>query len=392
MPLIVLTLQSSAQPVGLHPACEYRPYPEAHQQLGMPPTFYDGQGQSHPGYTSSKAYDAGDVNPVAPALGASHFHPPIGDNLNLYAGGTSIPMPTPIPRLPIQSPGKFYPAPSYTPSTSAPHYPPPPFQVAAISPQPPAHPTGTFPREGEPVASSSRSRGRSKRKIVEVESDDMEERKAKMARKGRETGETYLSAWRMIMEGKAVASLGLRAIRPRVEGQEAAADALRQNNYVSRENIYENDNLVDVSFPNNSQVPHGGPSTAPLADRREANKMAGGATKKKRGLTGASHAGQAIDGRRTSGDTSRQRWRTNPHLSSAICATSLILARTRSLPISVGCMGFHQQQQPARNRRQEGPVLSGEGCEGLREPSMKESGGNGPIPYLLFFIFFSLCN
>ncbi|THH14999.1 hypothetical protein EW146_g5411 [Bondarzewia mesenterica] len=272
---------SSKQSMGMHPAREYRPYPEAHQQLGMPPTFYDSRGQSHPGYTSSRAYDADDVNPVALALDASYFHPPIGDNPNLYAGGTSIPMPTPVPRLPIQSPGEFYPDPSYTPSIPAPHYLPPPFQVPAISPQP-AHPTGTFPREDGPVASSSRSRGRSKRKLEEVESDKVEERRPKIARKGTEIGETYLSAWRMIMEGKAVASLGLRAIRPRVERQAAAADALRRNKYVSRENIYENDNLVDVSFPNNSQVPHGGPSTAPLANRREANKMAGGATKKGR--------------------------------------------------------------------------------------------------------------
>ncbi|THH04165.1 hypothetical protein EW146_g10247 [Bondarzewia mesenterica] len=244
MTLTMLTLQSSARPVGMHPAREHRPYPEAHQQSGMPPTFYGSEGQNHPGYTSSRAYDTADDNPVAPALDASYFvHRSVTISTSMPAGR------------------EFNPDPSYTPSTSAPHSPPPPFQVPAISPQPPAHPTGIFPREDEPVASSSRSRGRSKRKIVEVESDDVEERKAKMARKGRETGETYLSAWRMIMEGKAVASLGLRAIRPRVERQAAAADALRQNNYVSRENIYENDNLVDVSFPNNSQ-------------------MAGGATKK----------------------------------------------------------------------------------------------------------------
>ncbi|THH08311.1 hypothetical protein EW146_g9037 [Bondarzewia mesenterica] len=250
MPLIVLTFQSSAQPVGRHPAREHRLYPEAHQQLGMPPTFYDSQGQSHPGYTSSKAYDGGDVNPVAAALGASQFHLAIGDNPNLYTEGTSVPMPTPIPRLPVHSPGGFYPDPSYITSVSmpAPRC-PPPFQMPVLPPQPPAYPTRIFPREDEPVASSSRSRGRSKRKLEEVESNKVEERRPKIARKGTEIGETYLSAWRMIMEGKAVASLGLRAIRPRVERQAAAADALRRNNYLSKETIYENDNLVDEFSP-----------------------------------------------------------------------------------------------------------------------------------------------
>ncbi|THH03384.1 hypothetical protein EW146_g10454 [Bondarzewia mesenterica] len=82
------------------------------------------------------------------------------------------------------------------------------------------------------------------------------------------------------MDGKAVASLGLRAIKPRVEG-EAAADALRRNNYKSRETTYENDNLVDVSFPNNSKMSHGGPSAIPPVDLK-ANQEAFRATKKGR--------------------------------------------------------------------------------------------------------------
>ncbi|THH03972.1 hypothetical protein EW146_g10303, partial [Bondarzewia mesenterica] len=117
---------SSARPVGRHLAHEHQPYPAIHQHLAMLPNFNDSQGQSHPGYTSSRAYDADDVNHVAPARGASYLCPPVGDSTNLYS--RQMPMPIPIPRLPIHSPRELYPRASYTPSVPAPRY-SPPFQA-----------------------------------------------------------------------------------------------------------------------------------------------------------------------------------------------------------------------------------------------------------------------